>query len=92
MNIITIPKKLFMSGGFVVLPRGEYEEYLALRKMVPTVKPTREEVRAIQRSEREIQEGNYVSWHELKRELADLHHRGRQKKHKAVAAARQRKS
>lgn len=92
MNVITIPRKLAQQGGFVVLARGEYEEFLALRKMIPVVTPTRAELRAIARSEKEIREGKYISWHELKKELADTRHRGRAKRHKAAAAARQGKN
>ena len=77
MNVITIPKKLAQKGDLVVLPRSEYEEFLEFRKMIPIVKASRSELRAIKRSEKEIREGNYTPWHELKRELADLRHRRR---------------
>lgn len=79
MNIITIPKKLAQKGDLVVLPRREYEEFLEWRKAIPVVKPTRSELRAIKKSEKEIQEGKYISWHELKRELAHTRDRRRQK-------------
>ena len=91
MNVITIPKKLAQKGALVLLSRGEYEEFLALRKMIPVVTPSRSELRALARSEKEIREGKYISWHELKKELADLRHRRRSKGNKTSAATRQNK-
>ena len=79
MNVVTIPKKLAQKGDLVVLPRQEYEEFLAFRKMIPVVKASPSELRAIERSEKEIQEGKYTSWHEFKQDLADIRHRRRQK-------------
>lgn len=70
MNIITIPKKLASKGDLVVIPRKDYEEFLQLRRAIPMVRASRAELRAIERSEKEISEGKYISWHELKRELA----------------------
>lgn len=78
MNVITIPKKLAQGGDLVVLPREKYKELLRQRiKLVPIVEPSHAELRAIARSEKEIREGKYVSWHELKRELASTRHRRR---------------
>ena len=70
MNIVTIPKKLAQGGDLVVIPREEYEEFLALKKIIPVVKATKEEMRAIRRGEREFREGKYVEWAQLKKELA----------------------
>lgn len=86
MNI-TIPKTLAQKGDLVLLSREEYEGFLALRKMIPVVTPSRAELRAIARSEKEIREGKYISWHEVKRELADISYRRRAKGHKAAAPA-----
>lgn len=69
MNIITIPKKLAQKGDLVVIPRKEYEEFLTLKKIIPVVKATKEEMRAIRRGEREIAKGEYVTLEQLKREL-----------------------
>lgn len=73
MNIVTIPQKLAKKGDLVIIPREEYEELSALRKLIPIVKPTREEARIIRRGEREIREGKYVEWRKLKKELARSH-------------------
>ena len=77
MNVVTIPKKLAQKGELVLIPRREYEEFLEFRKMIPIVKASPSELRAIKRSEKEIREGKYTSWHEFKRELASIHHRRR---------------
>lgn len=73
MNIVTIPQKLAKKGDLVMIPRKEYEELSALRKLMSVVKPTREEARIIRRGEREIREGKYVEWRKLKKELARSH-------------------
>lgn len=57
----------------MVIPREEYEELSVLRKLIPVVKPTREEARIIRRGEREVREGKYVEWRKLKKELARRH-------------------
>lgn len=72
MDIITIPKKLAQKEDLVVVPRKEYEEFTQWRKAfrAPVVKPTRAELRALERGRREMREGKYVEWSKLKRELA----------------------
>jgi len=70
MPVITIPKKFAGKDDLVVIPRREYEEFLELKKLIPVVKPTREEKRIIQRGEREIQRGQYTAWAKIKHELA----------------------
>ena len=72
MNIVTIPKKLAQRGDFRVVSKREYEEFAQWRRAfkAPIVKPTRAEVRAIERGRREISEGKYVEWSKLKQELA----------------------
>ncbi len=70
MNVITIPKKLAQKGDLVVIPRKEYERLTSLRKLIPVVKPTREELRVIRRGEKEIREGKFTPWSQVKRELA----------------------
>lgn len=66
-KVITIPK-----GDFVIVPREEYEAYSEWKKAlrIRTVKPKPEELRAIRRGRREIKEGRYVEWSQLKKELA----------------------
>ena len=69
MNIITIPKKMAQRGDLIVIPRQEYERLLRLKKVFPVVKPSKEEMRAIRRGEREIAKGEYITLEQLKREL-----------------------
>jgi len=64
-KVITIPR-----GEFVIIPKKEYEEFLELKKMIPIVKPTRLEIRAIERGRKEIKRGKYVEWERIKQELA----------------------
>ncbi len=71
MTTLTIPKKLAGEEELVVIPRKDYEEFLALKKIVRFVKPTKTELRVIARGRKEIREGKYTSWHELKKELAN---------------------
>lgn len=63
-KVITIPR-----GDFVVIPRQEYEELTELKKWIPVVKPTDEELRVIRRGRREIERGEYVPWSTVKNEL-----------------------
>ena len=70
MNIITIPKKLAQKDDLVVIPRKEYEALIHQRpKVIPVVKLTIAEKRAIARSERELARGEYVTLEELEYEL-----------------------
>ncbi len=77
MNVVTIPKKLAQRDDLVVIPRGEYEDLLELKKIIPMVKATKAELRAIRRGEREIARGEYVTWRELKYDLACTRNRKR---------------
>jgi len=70
MAVITIPKELARKEDLVVIPRSEYEEFLALKRVIPSVKPTKAELKIIRRGEREFREGKYVEWGEIKRGLA----------------------
>ncbi len=57
----------------VTIPRAEYERFLVWQKEVKTckiVKPTKAELRAIERGRKQFKEGKFIEWHELKRELA----------------------
>lgn len=67
---ITIPKELAQKGNLVLIPQEEYEEFLEFKKVIKIVKPTRSELQAIKRGRKEIKEGKYILWHELKKELA----------------------
>ena len=79
MPTITIPKKMKQAEELIAIPRREYDELLSFKRLIPTFKPTRADLRALARGRKEFQEGKYVSWHELKRELAHLRSRSRKK-------------
>ncbi len=71
MATITISNEFIgKEKELVLIPRKAYEEFLALKKMIKVVKPTKVELRAIERSRKEISKGKYIPWHELKQELA----------------------
>jgi len=79
MNTVTIPQKLAEKGDLVVIPKKEYEEFLKLRKIVPLAKPNRAEIIALARGRRQIKREQYVTWRNLKNELADLRRRAGKK-------------
>lgn len=79
MTIITIPKELMNKGELVIIPRKEYEEFLTLKKAVPFFKPTRYDLRALERGRKAMREGRYTEWRVLKHELENLHKRPRRK-------------
>ena len=70
MNVITIPKKLVKKDDMVIIPRKEYELLLQRQpKVIPVVKLTTAEKRAIARSEKEFSRGEYITLEELEHEL-----------------------
>jgi len=73
MTTITISKKITKEKDLVIIPRREYEEFLELKKIIPIVKPTHSELRAITKGRREMQKGHYITWQKLKHELAHSH-------------------
>ncbi|MBU1160066.1 hypothetical protein KKD04_02710 [Patescibacteria group bacterium] len=79
MTTITIPKELSKKGELVIIPRTEYDEFLELKKVIPTFKPTRSDLLALKRGRKAIKEGKYITWRKLKNELENLHNRPRQK-------------
>ena len=70
MPTATVSKKNKKTDRFVTIPRKEYEELLSLKKVIPVVKPTKGELHAIALGRKDFQHGNYISWQELKHELA----------------------
>ncbi|MFQ6084459.1 MAG: hypothetical protein ACE5WD_14035 [Candidatus Aminicenantia bacterium] len=68
-KIIAIPKKLLKKGELVIIPRSDYEEFLRLKKVIPLVKPTLSEKKAIQVGRKEIKKGKYLTLKQLKDEL-----------------------
>lgn len=70
MNVVTIPKKLAQKDDLVVIPRKEYEGLLRGRpKLIPVARLTPTEARAIERSEKELARGDYITLDELEHEL-----------------------
>ena len=70
MNTITIPKNLIKNDDLIIIPRQKYEELLDLEKIIKIIKPIKSELQAIKQGRKEIKKGKYISWHELKQELA----------------------
>lgn len=70
MQTVTIPKELARAGDLVIIPREEYEEFLHIKKIIPVVKPSKRELRAIKRGREEYKAGKYVEWSQVRKELA----------------------
>lgn len=68
-KVITIPKDLSKKGELVIIPRSDYEEFLRLKKVIPLVKPTLSEKKAIQTGRKAIKEKKYLTLKQLKDEL-----------------------
>ena len=79
MPTLTYPQKVKRNEPFVTIPRKEYEELLSFKRVIPVFKPTKSEIRALARAKKEFANGDYVSWQELKHELANLRSRPRKK-------------
>jgi len=58
-------------GDLVLIPRKEYEEYLAYKRVMRVEYPTRGEIGRITRGLKEIQQGLHRPWRQIKHELAD---------------------
>jgi hypothetical protein len=68
MARITIPKKLVQRGDLVLVPKQEYEEFLAFKR-IREFTPTLAQKRALARARRDFAKGRYVTLEELRREL-----------------------
>lgn len=69
LNVITIPKQLFKKGELVIVPRFEYEEYLNLKKIIPIIKASAAEKKAIREGRNEVKKGQYSTLKQLKNKL-----------------------
>ncbi len=69
VKVIAIPKELSKKGDLVIIPRSDYEELLRLKKVIPLVKPTLSEKKAIKIGRKEIGKGKYLTLNQLKNEL-----------------------
>ena len=79
MTVQTLIKQAQQSG-LVIIPRKEYDELLGLKKNIPTFKPTKAELKAIARGEREFVQGKFKPWDEFKNELERHHRKSRSKR------------
>lgn len=68
-KVIAIPRELSKKGELVIMPRSDYEEFLRLKKLIPLIKPTLSEKKAIRDGRKEIQEGKYLTLKQLKDEM-----------------------
>lgn len=68
-RVITIPKELVKRGELVIIPRGEYEEYLRLKKVIPLVEADAYEKKAIREGRKQIKSGRYLTLKQLRNEL-----------------------
>jgi len=70
MSVVTIPKQLTGKDELVVIPKREYRELLIWKnRMFKEVKPTKDELKAIERGRKEISKGNFVTLSQFKKEL-----------------------
>ena len=76
---INISKTLLKQSDLVAIPRKDYEEFLSLRKIVPMFKPTKAELKAVAKGEREIALGKFKPWSQVKNELANIRRKRRTK-------------
>ena len=69
MTTITIPKE-FRKDKLVIIPRKIYEDLVEFKKKnAPTFKPTKAELRALERGRINYKKGNYITIGELKQKL-----------------------
>ena len=74
MNVITIPKNLAKRDDLIVIPRQDYEALLRRQpKLIPIIKLTPREKRAIAKSEKELALGEYITLDQLEHELASTY-------------------
>ena len=79
MTTITIPKE-FRKDELVIVPRKVYEELVEFKKkMAPTFKPTKAELRALERGRINFKKGNFIEWRKLRDELDNCHRRSSRK-------------
>lgn len=73
MPVVTIPKKLAEFDDLVVIPRGEYEDLLVFKKIIPEFEPTPVLIRKLRAAEKDYKAGKTIPWSRVKNELARLH-------------------
>ena len=73
MTTITIPNKLVRGAEVVAISRGEYEEYLQLRKIIPVMKMSVSQKRDLEQARQDYKKGKYITLEQLERELGTTH-------------------
>lgn len=67
--VITIPKELIKEKELVLIPRKKYEELLRIRKIIPLMKLSPLEKRAIKEAREELRKGKYLTLKQFQHEL-----------------------
>ena len=80
MTVQTLIKQA-QKSGLVIIPRREYDELLGFRRSTAVYKPTELELKSLARAEKEIAQGKFTPWSEVKHELANI-----RRKHSKKAA------
>lgn len=62
MQPIVIPRQLTKNEELVIIPKSEYDDFLALRRVFTLVEATKAEKRAIKRGDKEVKEKKYRTW------------------------------
>ena len=68
MKAVTIPKALSKSGDLVVIPRREYEQLIALKK-IREFQPTARQIADLKRAERNLKAGKALSFDAVAKSL-----------------------
>ncbi|MEK7117278.1 MAG: hypothetical protein AAB861_00705 [Patescibacteria group bacterium] len=71
-----------INRDFVTIPRKEYEEFSDWKIItggIKTFKPTKADIKDIERGEREIKAGHYTPWSIVKNELVRIRNKKRSK-------------
>lgn len=78
MTTITIPKELSRDNDLVAIPKNAYKEFLDwLKNSTPvrTYKPTKNDIKALEKGRKNFAKGNYVTLEVLENELDRIHRR-----------------
>ena len=68
MKVLTIPKTLSKEGDLVVIPRREYEQLIAFKK-IREFRPTAGQIAALKRAERNLKKGKALPYNAVARDL-----------------------
>ena len=68
MKVFTIPKALAKEGDLVLIPRREYKQLLAFKK-IREFQPTARQIEALKRAERNLKKGKALPYDAVARAL-----------------------